>query len=132
MGGDTTGQLGQPGGLPALTAPSSAFTDDGKVLKVALAGGVSRGPEVISLEEISVTKVQAARLAPRAELVAPHSLRWPWLPPCRLCRKTLATLREVLTSLLGAPTCPGQQKSTKGCQQDWSHLAAPHRVPERA
>ncbi|NXR20037.1 SEM3D protein, partial [Cinclus mexicanus] len=32
-------------------------TDDGKILKVALAGGVSRGPEVISLEEISVTKV---------------------------------------------------------------------------
>ncbi|NXQ46937.1 SEM3D protein, partial [Catharus fuscescens] len=32
-------------------------TDDGKVLKVALAGGASRGPEVISLEEISVTKV---------------------------------------------------------------------------
>ncbi|NWR41674.1 SEM3D protein, partial [Regulus satrapa] len=32
-------------------------TDDGKVLKVALAGGVSRAPEVISLEEISVTKV---------------------------------------------------------------------------
>ncbi|NXU98532.1 SEM3D protein, partial [Cettia cetti] len=32
-------------------------TDDGKVLKVALAGGVSHGPEVISLEEISVTKV---------------------------------------------------------------------------
>lgn len=51
----------QPGGLPTLTAPPpAAFTDDGKVLKVALAGGVSRGPEVISLEEISVTKVQAA------------------------------------------------------------------------
>lgn len=50
----------QPGGLPTLTAPPpAAFTDDGKVLKVALAGGVSRGPEVISLEEISVTKVQA-------------------------------------------------------------------------
>ncbi|NWZ68656.1 SEM3D protein, partial [Acrocephalus arundinaceus] len=32
-------------------------TDDGKVLKVALAGGVSHGPEVISLEEISVTKI---------------------------------------------------------------------------
>ncbi|NXP41185.1 SEM3D protein, partial [Leiothrix lutea] len=40
-------------------------TDDGKVLKVALAGGVSHGPEVISLEEISVTKVQAARVALR-------------------------------------------------------------------
>uniref|UniRef100_A0A8C5UFV6 Semaphorin 3D n=1 Tax=Malurus cyaneus samueli TaxID=2593467 RepID=A0A8C5UFV6_9PASS len=33
-------------------------TDDGKVLKVGLVGGMSRGPEVISLEEISVTKVQ--------------------------------------------------------------------------
>ncbi|NXD77549.1 SEM3D protein, partial [Halcyon senegalensis] len=32
-------------------------TDEGKVLKVGLAGGVSRGTEVISLEEISVTKV---------------------------------------------------------------------------
>ncbi|XP_009583938.1 PREDICTED: semaphorin-3D-like, partial [Fulmarus glacialis] len=30
--------------------------DEGKVLKVGLAGGVSRGTEVISLEEISVTK----------------------------------------------------------------------------
>uniref|UniRef100_A0A672UZ88 Semaphorin 3D n=1 Tax=Strigops habroptila TaxID=2489341 RepID=A0A672UZ88_STRHB len=33
-------------------------TDEGKVLKVGLAGGVSRGTEVISLEEISVTKVR--------------------------------------------------------------------------
>uniref|UniRef100_A0A8C0FC36 Semaphorin 3D n=1 Tax=Bubo bubo TaxID=30461 RepID=A0A8C0FC36_BUBBB len=33
-------------------------TDEGKVLKVGLAGGVSHGTEVISLEEISVTKVQ--------------------------------------------------------------------------
>ncbi|NXL61491.1 SEM3D protein, partial [Chordeiles acutipennis] len=32
-------------------------TDEGKVLKVGLAGGVSRGTEEISLEEISVTKV---------------------------------------------------------------------------
>ncbi|NXY18718.1 SEM3D protein, partial [Atrichornis clamosus] len=32
-------------------------TDDGKVLKVGLASRVGRGPEVISLEEISVTKV---------------------------------------------------------------------------
>ncbi|NXN94990.1 SEM3D protein, partial [Rhinopomastus cyanomelas] len=32
-------------------------TDDGQVLKVGLAGGASRGTEVISLEEISVTKV---------------------------------------------------------------------------
>ncbi|NXV52321.1 SEM3D protein, partial [Uria aalge] len=32
-------------------------TDEGKILKVGLAGGVSRGTEVISLEEISVTKV---------------------------------------------------------------------------
>ncbi|NXG76862.1 SEM3D protein, partial [Baryphthengus martii] len=32
-------------------------TDEGKVLKVGLAGGVSRGVEVISLEEIGVTKV---------------------------------------------------------------------------
>ncbi|NXA04985.1 SEM3D protein, partial [Sapayoa aenigma] len=32
-------------------------TDEGKVLKVGLASGVSRGTEVISLEEISVTKV---------------------------------------------------------------------------
>ncbi|NXT79019.1 SEM3D protein, partial [Zapornia atra] len=32
-------------------------TDEGKVLKVGLAGGVSPGTEVVSLEEISVTKV---------------------------------------------------------------------------
>ncbi|NXX94397.1 SEM3D protein, partial [Centropus bengalensis] len=32
-------------------------TDEGKVLKVVLAGGASRGSEVVSLEEISVTKV---------------------------------------------------------------------------
>jgi len=52
----------QLGWLPALTAPSpAAFTDEGKVLKVGLAGGASRGTEVISLEEISVTKVQEAR-----------------------------------------------------------------------
>uniref|UniRef100_A0A8C8A5Z8 Semaphorin 3D n=1 Tax=Otus sunia TaxID=257818 RepID=A0A8C8A5Z8_9STRI len=35
-------------------------TDEGKVLKVGLAGGVTHGTEVISLEEISVTKVQEA------------------------------------------------------------------------
>uniref|UniRef100_A0A8C0BUW2 Semaphorin-3D n=1 Tax=Buteo japonicus TaxID=224669 RepID=A0A8C0BUW2_9AVES len=33
-------------------------TDEGKILKVGLAGGASRGTEVISLEEISVTKVR--------------------------------------------------------------------------
>ncbi|KFO11577.1 Semaphorin-3D, partial [Balearica regulorum gibbericeps] len=45
--------------LGMLSAPPSpaAFTDEGKVLKVGLASGVSHGTEVISLEEISVTKV---------------------------------------------------------------------------
>lgn len=54
------------GRLPALTFPSpTAFTDEGQVLKVGLAGGVSGGTEVISLEEISVTKVPEARARPQ-------------------------------------------------------------------
>ncbi|KAJ7419538.1 semaphorin-3F [Pitangus sulphuratus] len=40
-------------------------TDEGKVLKVGLAGGVSRGTEVISLEEISVAKVREDTVVPR-------------------------------------------------------------------
>lgn len=92
--------------LPALTVPSpSAFTDEGKVLKVGLAGGVSHGTEVISLEEISVTKVWESR--PGLDHTASHrpitpSLQAPaashWSPSGRS-----------LASLLVAPTCPDRQ-----------------------
>lgn len=65
--------------LLALTAPSpAAFTDEGKVLKVGLAGGVSRGTEVISLEEISVTKVRS----PGQGWTTQPPIT-PWLPPCQ-------------------------------------------------
>lgn len=84
------------------------FTDEGKILKVGLAGGASRGTEVISLEEISVTKVREARAglrwldhtaAPRpaaSSLQDPVSSHWP------LSRRSLA-------SLLGIPTRPDWQ-----------------------
>lgn len=74
-------------GTPALTAPSpAAFTDEGKVLKVGLAGGVSRGTEVISLEEISVTKVREAR-------AGPHILPSPFgILPSSSCSRLLASL----------------------------------------
>ncbi|NXQ73403.1 SEM3D protein, partial [Quiscalus mexicanus] len=70
-------------------------TDDGKVLKVALAGGVSRGPEVISLEEISVTKVPSPildmKLSPKRQelfVSSTHGLHQLSLYRCELYGKT--------------------------------------------
>ncbi|NXI18547.1 SEM3D protein, partial [Irena cyanogastra] len=70
-------------------------TDDGKVLKVALAGGVSRGPEVISLEEISVTKVPSPildmKLSPKRQelfVSSAHGLLQLSLYRCELYGKT--------------------------------------------
>ncbi|NWR23616.1 SEM3D protein, partial [Emberiza fucata] len=70
-------------------------TDDGKVLKVALAGGVSRGPEVISLEEISVTKVPSPildmKLSPKRQelfVSSAHGLLQLPLYRCELYGKT--------------------------------------------
>ncbi|NXP99935.1 SEM3D protein, partial [Vidua macroura] len=70
-------------------------TDDGKVLKVALAGGVSRGPEVISLEEISVTKVPSPildmKLSPKRQelfVSSTHGLLQLSLYRCELYGKT--------------------------------------------
>lgn len=132
----TTGQPGwhfgpaSPGGLPTLTAPpAAAFTDDGKILKVALAGGASRGPEVISLEEISVTKVQAARVAPRGLKCHGWTPQSPVAvaPPCGLSGRF-------------SPPCWGLSLAL-GCRKRYrrrgepmelepSHLPAPHPVPE--
>ncbi|NXO97501.1 SEM3D protein, partial [Certhia brachydactyla] len=70
-------------------------TDDGRVLKVALAGGVSRGPEVISLEEISVTKVPSPildmKLSPKRQelfVSSTHGLLQLSLYRCELYGKT--------------------------------------------
>ncbi|NXR77649.1 SEM3D protein, partial [Pycnonotus jocosus] len=70
-------------------------TDDGKVLKVALAGGVSHGPEVISLEEISVTKVPSPildmKLSPKRQelfVSSTHGLLRLSLYRCELYGKT--------------------------------------------
>ncbi|NXM96454.1 SEM3D protein, partial [Sylvia borin] len=70
-------------------------TDDGKVLKVALAGGVSHGPEVISLEEISVTKVPSPildmKLSPKRQelfVSCTHGLLQLSLYRCELYGKT--------------------------------------------
>ncbi|NWX59977.1 SEM3D protein, partial [Promerops cafer] len=70
-------------------------TDDGKVLKVALAGGVSRGPEVLSLEEISVTKVPSPildmKLSPKRQelfVSSTHGLLQLSLYRCELYGKT--------------------------------------------
>ncbi|NXQ59382.1 SEM3D protein, partial [Anthoscopus minutus] len=70
-------------------------TDDGKVLKVALAGGASRGPEVISLEEISVTKVPSPildmKLSPKRQelfVSSTHGLLQLSLYRCELYGKT--------------------------------------------
>ncbi|NXB04665.1 SEM3D protein, partial [Cnemophilus loriae] len=70
-------------------------TDDGKVLKVGLAGGVSRGPEVISLEEISVTKVPSPildmKLSPKRQelfVSSTHGLLQLSLYRCELYGKT--------------------------------------------
>ncbi|NXK65914.1 SEM3D protein, partial [Sylvietta virens] len=70
-------------------------TDDGKVLKVALAGGVSHGPEVISLEEIGVTKVPSPildmKLSPKRQelfVSSTHGLLQLSLYRCELYGKT--------------------------------------------
>ncbi|NWY75620.1 SEM3D protein, partial [Erithacus rubecula] len=70
-------------------------TDDGKVLKVALAGGASPGPEVISLEEISVTKVPSPildmKLSPKRQelfVSSTHGLLQLSLYRCELYGRT--------------------------------------------
>ncbi|NWU63407.1 SEM3D protein, partial [Pterocles burchelli] len=70
-------------------------TDDGRVLKVGLAGGLSRGPEVISLEEISVTKVPSPildmKLSPKRQelfVSSTHGLLQLSLYRCELYGKT--------------------------------------------
>ncbi|NWI77947.1 SEM3D protein, partial [Dryoscopus gambensis] len=70
-------------------------TDDGRVLKVALAGAASRGPEVISLEEISVTKVPSPildmKLSPKRQelfVSSTHGLLQLSLYRCELYGKT--------------------------------------------
>ncbi|NWW69883.1 SEM3D protein, partial [Climacteris rufus] len=70
-------------------------TDDGKILKVGLAGGASRGPEVISLEEISVTKVPSPildmKLSPKRQelfVSSTHGLLQLSLYRCELYGKT--------------------------------------------
>ncbi|NXD24795.1 SEM3D protein, partial [Spelaeornis formosus] len=70
-------------------------TDDGRVLKVALAGGLSRVPEVISLEEISVTKVPSPildmKLSPKRQelfVSSTHGLLQLSLYRCELYGKT--------------------------------------------
>ncbi|XP_017587827.1 PREDICTED: semaphorin-3D isoform X1 [Corvus brachyrhynchos] len=70
-------------------------TDEGKVLKVALAGGVSRSPEVISLEEVSVTKVPSPildmKLSPKRQelfVSSTHGLLQLSLYRCELYGKT--------------------------------------------
>ncbi|NXT19952.1 SEM3D protein, partial [Syrrhaptes paradoxus] len=70
-------------------------TDDGRVLKVGLAMGLSRGPEVISLEEISVTKVPSSildmKLSPKRQelfVSSTHGLLQLSLYRCELYGKT--------------------------------------------
>ncbi|NWT05112.1 SEM3D protein, partial [Mionectes macconnelli] len=70
-------------------------TDEGKVLKVGLAGGVSRGTEVISLEEISVAKVPSPildmKLSPKRQelfVSSTHGLVQLSLYRCELYGKT--------------------------------------------
>uniref|UniRef100_A0A8C3J9Q7 Semaphorin 3D n=1 Tax=Calidris pygmaea TaxID=425635 RepID=A0A8C3J9Q7_9CHAR len=70
-------------------------TDEGKVLKVGLAGGVSRGSEVISLEEISVTKVPSPildmKLSPKRQelfVSSTHGLLQLSLYRCELYGRT--------------------------------------------
>ncbi|NXC27866.1 SEM3D protein, partial [Campylorhamphus procurvoides] len=70
-------------------------TDDGKVLKVGLAGGASRGTEVISLEEISVAKVPSPildmKLSPKRQelfVSSTHGLLQLSLYRCELYGKT--------------------------------------------
>ncbi|NWW92335.1 SEM3D protein, partial [Rhynochetos jubatus] len=70
-------------------------TDEGKVLKVGLAGGASPGTEVISLEEISVTKVPSPildmKLSPKRQelfVSSTHGLLQLSLYRCELYGKT--------------------------------------------
>ncbi|XP_071669246.1 semaphorin-3D-like isoform X2 [Patagioenas fasciata] len=70
-------------------------TDEGQVLKVGLAGGVSGGTEVISLEEISVTKVPSPivdmKLSPKRQelfVSSTHGLLQLSLYRCELYGKT--------------------------------------------
>ncbi|NXO49701.1 SEM3D protein, partial [Aramus guarauna] len=70
-------------------------TDEGKVLKVGLAGGVSHGTEVISLEEIGVTKVPSPildmKLSPKRQelfVSSTHGLLQLSLYRCELYGKT--------------------------------------------
>ncbi|NWS72765.1 SEM3D protein, partial [Crotophaga sulcirostris] len=70
-------------------------TDEGRVLKVGLAGGASRGTEVISLEEISVTKVPSPildmKLSPKRQelfVSSTHGLLRLSLYRCELYGKT--------------------------------------------
>ncbi|NXL32137.1 SEM3D protein, partial [Glaucidium brasilianum] len=70
-------------------------TDEGKVLKVGLAGGVSHGTEVISLEEISVTKMPSPildmKLSPKRQelfVSSTHGLLQLSLYRCELYGKT--------------------------------------------
>ncbi|NXI93379.1 SEM3D protein, partial [Psophia crepitans] len=70
-------------------------TDEGKVLKVGLASGVSHGTEVISLEEISVTKVPSPildmKLSPKRQelfVSSTHGLLQLSLYRCELYGKT--------------------------------------------
>ncbi|NXS40640.1 SEM3D protein, partial [Balaeniceps rex] len=70
-------------------------TDEGKVLKVGLAGGVSHGTEVLSLEEISVTKVPSPildmKLSPKRQdlfVSSTHGLLQLSLYRCELYGKT--------------------------------------------
>ncbi|NXS73986.1 SEM3D protein, partial [Pandion haliaetus] len=70
-------------------------TDEGKVLKVGLAGGVSHSTEVISLEEISVTKVPSPildmKVSPKRQelfVSSTHGLLQLSLYRCELYGKT--------------------------------------------
>ncbi|NXW93830.1 SEM3D protein, partial [Alopecoenas beccarii] len=70
-------------------------TDEGRVLKVGLAGGVSSGTEVISLEELSVTKVPSPildmKLSPKRQelfVSSTHGLLQLSLYRCELYGKT--------------------------------------------
>ncbi|NXE78657.1 SEM3D protein, partial [Cochlearius cochlearius] len=70
-------------------------TDEGKVLKVGLAGGVSHGTEVISLEELGVTKVPSPildmKLSPKRQelfVSSTHGLLQLSLYRCELYGKT--------------------------------------------
>ncbi|NXW23371.1 SEM3D protein, partial [Circaetus pectoralis] len=70
-------------------------TDEGKILKVGLAGGASRGTEVISLEEISVTKAPSPildmKLSPKRQelfVSSTHGLLQLSLYRCELYGKT--------------------------------------------